>query len=270
MFGHVVSRSAIAVKRVHEAASNEIEEAHMWWTLASVAWGFDHGHAAFGAVLEEAVGPEGVDYGVLAGRRAALDAYLDGLRRAPVTTFDAGQQLAFWVNAYNALTLALVLDAGVPASIRSIDGGNPWERPVFVVGDQTLTLNQIEHERARPLADGRVHAVLNCASKGCPPLPPDPLSATGLDAQLDAAAARWAASNAFRVEGDRVLLSQVFDWYGTDFVGETKGDIPKAEGHAEAALWFLSRFVPAEVGAQLTSGALEPSWMPYDWSLNRR
>jgi hypothetical protein len=182
--------------------------------------GFDHDHAAFDAVLDGAVTEAGVRYELLASRRPALDAYVESLADAPVATFDRDQRMAFWIDAYNALTLVVVLE----------------ERP----------------------------RSMHCAAKGCPPLSPDAFTAGGLDAQLDAAARRWVATNAYRLEGDTVHLSMIFDWYGEDFA-PSRGDIAGVDGEAEAALWWIS----AHGGpARLTSGGLAAAWIPYDWGLN--
>ncbi len=232
--------------------------------------GFDHDHGAFAAFLRGAVDGVRVDYALLASRQAMLEQYLDELAEVDATGFTAPQKLALYVNAYNAYTIDLVLDAGLPKSIRDLDGGKVWDTRTFRVAKSELTLNQMEHAHARELADGRVHAVVNCASLGCPPLPPAPLTATGLEGQLDAAARRWAATNAYRVEGDTVKLSMIFDWYGEDFADARKGDLAKVDGEAEAALWFLARYTDAATSAKLTSGTLTATWMEYDWTLNRR
>lgn len=238
---------------------------------AALAGGFDHSHAQLGTVLEGVVDARGVDYATLAGRKEALDAYLATVASADPSAFSDAQKLAFYVNAYNGYTLKTMLEAGPPASIRDLDGGKVWEVRTFPVGGASLTLNQMEHEHARKLADGRVHAVVNCASKGCPPLPPKPLVAEGLDAQLDAAAATWAATNAYALDGTTVRLSKIFDWYGDDFVAvPAERDLAGVEGKAEQALWFLAAHVDDATKATLLSGTLSADWNDYDWSLNRR
>jgi hypothetical protein len=232
--------------------------------------GFDHAHAGLAKFLDGAVSEAGVDYGALAGRRAQLTAYLDQIAEADTAGWSNSQRLALYVNAYNAWTLATILDSGPPKSILDLDGGKVWDTRKFQVAGEQLTLNEIEHGRARKLADGRVHAALNCASKGCPPLPPTPLTATGQSAHLDADAARWVRTNAFRLDGTTVAVSKIFDWYGEDFVAANGGDIPAVDGKLENALWFLSRHADAATAAKLTSGSLTATWQDYDWSLNRR
>lgn len=239
------------------------------WMLATAsAQDFDHTHAALGAFLDGAVSDRGVDYHLLASRRPALEAYLATVRDARTEGWTSQQRLALAVNAYNALTLATILDAGLPGSIRDLDGGQVWKARHFVVAGQDVTLDQLENAMARPLSDGRVHALLNCASKGCPPLSARPLSAATVDAQLDDAARRWAATNAWTISGPELRLSRIFDWYRSDFAASNQGDLPGLQGSQEDAVWFLSRYVDDATRQRLQSGTLTVAWMEYDWSLN--
>lgn len=231
---------------------------------------FDHDHGALTRLLDGAVGPTGIDYAALATRRERLDNYLQSVAQVDASGFKEPQQLALYVNAYNGYTLQLMLDEGPPKSITDLDGGKVWDTRRFAVAGASLTLNQMEHEHARKLADGRVHAVLNCASKGCPPLPPRALSATDVDAQLDQAARTWTRTNAYSLQDGQVLLSMIFDWYGDDFASFDRGDLPRVDGKAEDALWFLSRYVDPSTKDRLLSGTLRAGWQTYDWSLNRR
>ena len=232
--------------------------------------GFDHQHTALAAFLKGAVSARGVDYGTLATRRDTLERYLASVRTAEIGDWSAAEKLALYVNAYNAYTLKLMLDEGPPESILNLDGGKVWETRRFPVAGESLTLNQLEHERARKLADGRVHAVVNCASKGCPPLPPTPLTPSGQSAQLDRATRTWASTNAFTLTGDTVLLSRIFDWYADDFVKAGNADLAGVDGKAEHALHFLARYVDDPTKARLLSGTLKAGWQDYDWTLNQR
>ena len=232
------------------------------WTLlflptAIAGAGFDHTHATFDQVLSGAVKGVEVDYTDLGTRRELLDTYVRSLAEAPVATFSRDEALAFWINAYNALTLDLILDEGTPASIMDLDGGKVWDTRSFRVGGADLTLNQVEHERVRKLGDGRIHAAVNCASRGCPPLPPEPIRALTVDAQLTEAAGRWARTNAYSTPTGCVQLSKVFEWYASDFgSGDAK----------QNAVRFLVRYAPATRQAQLEGPVCE--WQPYDWALN--
>lgn len=226
---------------------------------------FDHQHAAFDAVLDGVVSEQGVDYRALAGRRPALDAYTRSLADAPVGSMSPAQQLALYINAYNAYTLTLVLDHADIGSIRELADGNPWDHYRFEVGGQSLTLNQMEHEHVRRLGDARIHAAVNCASVGCPPLADDAFTAGGIEAELDAAARAWVAHNAVSVRGTEVAVSEIFSWYDDDFVAWAAAHGVADPGEHRDTIAFLTHF-----GAHLPEGDLHISSQPYDWSLNRR
>jgi hypothetical protein len=230
--------------------------------LSVAAEGYDHTYAAFDRFLEGAVDDSGVRYDLLASRRALLDAHLAQVAAAPVATFSREEQLALYVNAYNGYTLLTMLDAMPIASIRELDGGKVWSTRTFAVGGGKLTLDAMEHERARKLTDGRVHAVVNCASRGCPPLPPDPLTPGNLERSLDEAARRWVRVNAASVQGSTVRLSKIFSWYAADFTKWGGVDLPNADASQDAAIGFLRAF-GGSIGEVATVG-----WAEYDWALN--
>lgn len=240
------------------------------WLALSTAQAFDHAHTQYAEAIAGLVSDAGVDYAGLAARKAKLDAYVAELATADVASMSDAQKLAFYIDAYDALTLKTMLENGPPASIRDLDGGKVWDTRRFQVGGESLTLNQIENDKVRKLGDGRIHAAVNCASKGCPPLPPAPILATTLGAQLDEGARRWARTNAFKLEGSTIKLNMIFEWYAGDFTKENKGDIAGVDGNAENALWFLSRYVDDATKQKLTSGALTAAWLDYDWSLNKK
>jgi hypothetical protein len=242
-----------------------------WWSVVAVAseGGFDVRHAAFGAFLDGAVAGLVVDYDRLGARRAMLDGYLQDLSTAPVAALGRNDALALWVNAYNACTLRVVLDNRPLTSIRDLDGGKPWSVPRCAVGGALLSLDHIENQEIRPRGDGRVHAVVNCASKGCPPLPPVPLVGADLESQLDSAARRWVATNAVDRSGGGLRLSEVFRWYAADFA-RWAGAVPLADATAAAGLRFVAAYGDAETASAATAGVVAPTWATYDWALNGR
>jgi len=228
---------------------------------------FDHQYRDLAAFYDGAVSSAGVDYPALIEKRPQLDKALECIESAPLETFSSKEQrLALYVNAYNAYTVAMILDHYPVASIKDLYGGEPWKTPTFSVGGETLTLDQMEHERARKLADGRVHAVLNCASKGCPPLPPEPMRGKNTDTQLTAAAKAWVESNAWTDLGDgKIGIARIFLWFPSDFPSCDWWSIvdPKSR-----ALCFLKQYVPADTAAGWRENTPSVEWTPYDWSLN--
>jgi len=209
-----------------------------------------------------------VDYAAAAAD-PRLEAYVVSLATASEPE-GREARLAFWMNAYNALTVDLVADEWPLASIRDLDGGNPWRKRTFTVASRTVTLDDIEHGILRPLGDARIHAGVNCASMGCPPLHRRAFTAANVDAELDAAVARWAATNAVVSDdpGGALRISRIFDWYGEDFSRGAVEDLPGVRGKQEAALVFLLPHLPPALQARVRGGGMEVDWIPYSWKIN--
>lgn len=237
-------------------------------TAAALAW--DPSHAKLQEALNGRVAGGRVEYSALKARPQALDAYLAEVAAAPLATMSAAEKKAFLINAYNALTLDLIADNYPLGSIRDLDWGRVWSTRTFRVGGQDLTLDDIEHRMLRPMGDARIHAAVNCASIGCPPLAETVFTAANLDAQLDAASRRWAAQATLK---DGVLtVNKIFDWYGDDFVpayGKSRWDVPGLDGKQEAAANFIATYAPEKAEA-LRRGGYRVVYGDYDWGLNGR
>ncbi|MCP4809386.1 MAG: DUF547 domain-containing protein [Proteobacteria bacterium] len=236
--------------------------------LASAASAGDH--ADWNAIVSANVQGRKVSYSTI--DTAALDAYLAKLAAASAPT-EKNAQLAFWMNAYNALTVDLILDNPGIASIQDLDEGDPWNARSFTVAGQSVTLNHIENEILRPLGDPRIHAGVNCASKGCPPLFNEAFEATTVDEQLNRATANWIATNAYKTSKsmDEIHVSKIFEWYGDDFAayGAARKDLPGVDGQLEQALNFIAAYGGesdvTEVGANPNATY---AYLEYSWKLN--
>ena len=178
---------------------------------------FDHSHAKLTAVLESALSGGLVDYAGLRKDKAPLNAYLKDLEATTPAQHKAWtreQRYAFWINAYNAYTIKLIRDEGPVKSIKKLGGlfSSPWEKkfinlPAFDPErkNKKLTLDEIEHEILRPTyKDARVHAAVNCASMGCPPLRGEAFQAERLDEQLDEQVAIWLGDPTVKWVADHV------------------------------------------------------------------
>jgi hypothetical protein len=207
--------------------------------LVTAALAFDD--APYQAALDRHLRDGRVDYAAIRAS-GALDRTVAALAAAPEPS-DRAAKTAFWINAYNALTIDMIADAWPVKSIKDIAGGDPWDRRRFTVAGRELTLNDIEHKTLRPLGDPRVHAALNCASLGCPPLSP---------------------------RAHKVELSSIFDWYGKDFEAQSQRDLPGVSGKQEAALNFLFPWLSPEQQAAVSAGGLSVSYQRYDWGVNGR
>lgn len=239
----------------------------MWVLLLAAAFAFDNG--PWQSTLNAYVGADGlVDYAGIKANKP-LDSWLTSLATATEPTSRA-DRMAFWLNAYNALTVDLIADNYPLASIMDLDGGKVWDTRSFSVAGRQVSLNDIEHRILRPLADARVHAALNCASRGCPPLQKKAYAGTTLDAQLQDAARAWMNSNGIQIDAPNrtVKLNRIFEWYGGDFYTGKHTNIPGVEGRQEAALDFALRYLPADKGAYLKQGGYTLGWIEYDWALN--
>jgi hypothetical protein len=135
------------------------------------------------------------------------------------------EQLAYWINAYNAFTVQLILQHYPVRSIKDIKKGIPflnsvWDLKFIRIEERTYDLNNIEHGiLRRQFEEPRIHFALNCASVSCPTLWNHAYTAKGLDGQLDRAARAFLQDpqrNRIRPP-DRAELSKIFAWYKGDF-----------------------------------------------------
>ncbi|NOY28420.1 MAG: DUF547 domain-containing protein [Oligoflexia bacterium] len=235
--------------------------------LAGPAQALDAG--AWQAVLSARVDQQGrVDYAAI-HNDGELEPFLQQLSVATEPA-KGPDRIAFWINAYNALTVDLVADNWPLASITALDDGKVWDRRSFTVAGQTVTLNDIEHKHLRPFTDGRIHAALSCASQGCPPLTPTAFSGPDLERQLDTAAARWVSTNAVVIDrtAHAVRFSRIFDWYADDF-GDGPSSAPTDPNNKlpQAAAWVAARASP-DTAQWLQDRNYSASWNDYSWSVN--
>jgi hypothetical protein len=196
--------------------------------------------------------------------RAALDAYIEQLAALPIATHNRSEQMAYWINLYNALTVRLVLDHYPIASIRDIGeaprplSGGPWDSKLVEIDGTPVSLNDIVHRILRPIwHDPRVHYTLSCAAISCPNLQPEPYRGDGLDHQLSKAAMAYVNdSRCVTVTADQLDLSSMYRWYRKDFGGSDSAVIHHLMAYAEPRLAMsLQQF--DKIGAD-----------GFDWRLN--
>lgn len=228
----------------------------------------------------------GVNYESLQRHRTDLDTFTQSIADLDpniLKQWDKSDQLAFWINAYNALTLQAIVDhypftkrtdKSQPAnSIRQIPG--VWDKLKFTVMAKPLTLNDIEHNIIRKqFNEPRIHLALVCASGGCPALRAEPFIAERLDKQLNAEAKRFLANPVkFHITKDgRVALSSIFDWYGQDFLplDQRKEKANDRAAKQAAVITFITRFVDEKTANALRAYRGKIRWLDYDWSLNEQ
>ncbi len=180
-------------------------------------------HAAWNTLLETYVDAEGrVDYA--RWRRSAndvraLDNYLALLSYAdPKIRARREAQLAFWINAYNAVTIKGILREYPTSSIRNhtakLYGYNIWHDLLLVVGGEKSSLNDIEHKVLRKMSEPRIHFAIVCASHSCPRLLNEAYSAKTFEKQLAANTRHFFANREnFRYANGTFYLSSVLKWF---------------------------------------------------------
>lgn len=192
------------------------------------------------------------------------------------------ERLAFWINAYNALTIQLILDNMPLESITDIAGGlagvavpginSPWDLTVAIIEGEELTLQEIEDRKVRASGDERIHFAINCASLGCPPLQREAFRPETLDEQLDRAKLAFIGNQRFNyLDGTTLHLSKIFDWYEEEFRQEAGSVTGYLAPHLE--LMFMKGYsarnrVPVPTELLPSSEDLKVEYLPYDWSLN--
>lgn len=209
-------------------------------------------HQAWNTLLEQYVSAEGrVNYAGLKKDQAKLNAYLKTLsEQHPQSSWLRNEQMAFWINAYNAFTVKMILDHSPVTSIMDIDKGKAWDRQWIKIGSKTYSLNNIENDILRPqFKDARIHFAVNCAAHSCPPLLNHAFTAAQLEEQLNQQARKFINNTRFnQLQGNQAKVSKIFEWYATDF-----GNLVS----------FFNRYAKTKLSANA-----KISYLEYDWALN--
>ena len=201
---------------------------------SSPAIAFDHHHGMFDIVLKKHVlmkdGGQSsqVDYKGIANDKALFKTYLAELSSVKKKEFDSwnrNRRLAFLINAYNAYTIALVLDHYPVKSIRDIGTlfKSPWSIPFVPLFGEKLSLDHIEHTMIRQKGaydEPRIHVALVCASVGCPALLNEAYTAENLESQLEKALVSFLSDksrNRYDPRDNKLHVSSLFKWYEKDF-----------------------------------------------------
>lgn len=220
-------------------------------------------HDLWDGLLKKHVDAEGfVNYKGFIKDSVVLNKYLAVLSSThPKDNWSREAQMAYWINAYNAFTVKLIVGNYPVASIRDIKNGIPfvntvWDIKFINIQGKVYDLNNIEHDILRKtFKDARIHAAVNCASYSCPKLWGEAFVAARLDQQLDSAMRAFVNDPLRnRVNAGKAELSQIFSWYSGDFIEEA--------GSVRA---YINKYAKVK---------LEPSgkvsYIDYIWTLNEK
>jgi hypothetical protein len=218
-------------------------------------------HGLYGELLKKYVNNGEVDYQGFKIEEAKLNKYLAVLENTNTKALSVNDQFAFYVNAYNAWTIKLILNA-YPGVISVKDLGSlfksPWKKKICRIDGAIITLDNIENDILRSrFKDPRVHFALNCASKGCPPLKSQPYRGVVLNNQLEASATAFINNPSFNhLKENTLYVSKIFKWFAGDFNKDIVGYFLKyAKGDLRANL-------------EIRKKRIKVKYLDYDWSLN--
>ena len=228
----------------------------------------------FDELLKTYVDEQGlVDYASLKADRA-LEPVLAQMEQVQVTELSDAEAIAFWINAYNAYTIKLIVDNYPVKSIREITPlrikglslaipkiNSPFEYNIATIEGKKYSLDDIEHGILRKhFEEPRIHFALVCAAMSCPKLRREAYAGADLDRQLDEQARSFLtdpSKNRIDPNSKRIYLSKIFRWFKRDFT--TGGR------HLQA---FLATYFEGDLRDRLEKGAFKVKFLKYDWSLN--
>ena len=219
-------------------------------------------HEAWDALVKKHVRQDGfVDYKGFIRDSNELNGYRRLLESAHPNdkNWTRNEQMAYWINAYNAYTVQLILRNYPVSSIKDIKKGvafvnSVWDIKFIKIQGFMYDLNNIEHNILRAVyKDARIHAAINCASWSCPKLLGEAYTAANLDKQLDAAMRSFVNDPARnRIRADKAEISEIFKWF--------KGDFERDAGSLRN---FLNRYSIEKI-----TDKTDISHIDYDWRLN--
>ncbi len=220
-------------------------------------------HSRFSRLLKKYVNEKGlVNYKGLKREQTELNTYVALLSANPPTDkWTKNDQMAYWINAYNAFTIQLILDHYPVKSIKDIGSTiqipfvtTPWAAKFFKIGNEPTSLDNIEHDILRKkFDDPRIHFALVCAAVSCPPLRSEAYTGDQLDAQLNAQGRLFfndPTKNA--IVAKRASLSKILDWYESDF-----------EKNGQSVVKWVNRYATIKINDDTPV-----SYVPYNWALN--
>lgn len=216
-------------------------------------------YALWTEVLKTHVNKQGqVDYPALLLNRAPLDKFVSQLGAAgpktrPELFKTDADKLAYYINAYNALTMFNVINRYPDIKSVTDSKASFFVLTEFELDGDEVDLRALENDIVRKQFDEpRIHFALNCASVGCPRLPAEPFLPATLEAQLERETQQFLHEKRnVKWEGNTVWLSSIFDWYAVDFKPTPVGWI-RANAKPDLNL-------PAKVSTR---------FQDYDWRLN--
>ena len=210
-------------------------------------------HSSFNDLLQKHVSNQGnVNYKGFKTDISKLRGYITELGKTqPTSLWTKEDKLAFWINAYNALTIDLILRNYPVKSIKDIK--KPWNQRLWQFGDKWINLNDIEHQILRKMNEPRIHFGIVCASFSCPQLQNQAFTDLNTEILLTKATKGFLKDNKRNeLSENRVKISKIFKWFAKDFK-TTHGSV----------LQFINSYSEINI-----SNKAKVSYKDYNWDLN--
>lgn len=235
--------------------------------LSINSFAFDHSHSKWNDILQKYTTMDKkqvlVDYKGIKKDKSLLESYLkdlESLKKDEFKKFSKDQQLAYWINVYNAYTVKWIIKHYPVSSIKKTVGffarvkGGPWNVAFIPSFGKKISLDKVEHGIIRKqFKEPRIHFAVNCASIGCPSLYREAITHEKIDTQLEEAMKHFLTNTEKnRRDGNTYYLSKIFDWYGSDF-GKNNKEI----------INYVQKYM-----GQAKSPKTKVEFLNYDWDLN--
>lgn len=211
-------------------------------------------HTPWDILLKKHVDEIGnVDYKGFVADSDQLGNYLEYLSQNPIaTSASKEEQLAYYINLYNAGTVQLIVDNYPLKSIKDIF--RPWGKDRLKIGGNSFSLGEIEHDILRKMDEPRIHFAINCASFSCPKLLNEAFSASKMEEQLTRATFDFINDpTKNKISKNAVALSKIFKWYQDDFTKKNN------------LIEYLNRYSDTKLPQDS-----EIDYLTYDWGLNEK
>ena len=221
--------------------------------ISFISFGQKNIHHRWNNQLQEFVSETGlVNYKAWKKNQNSLDAYINTLSNNPPRDgASKNYKLAYWINAYNSLTIKLILENYPLKSIKEIE--SPWNIKCFNMEGNNYSLGEIEHKILRKMGESRIHFAINCASISCPKLLNKAYQEKKIESQLVSATSSFLLDPSKNVLTNKKLsLSKIFFWFKKDF------------GSKKERLDFIKKYSNLKFDKPIIN------YLDYDWSLNKR
>ena len=242
--------SAETFSEVKEISEDTISSISKTIIKKNIVEYFDHD--IWNSLLQKHVNTKGnVNYNGFKTDWKLLLSYIESLSKTmPSDLWTKDDKLAYWINAYNAMTIDLILRNYPIKSIKDIK--DPWNQRYWKLGNKWYNLNEIEHDILRKMNEPRIHFGIVCASFSCPKLQNEAFVASNLERQLTHATKEFLNdSKRNEISENDINISKIFQWFSKDF--KQNGDL----------IDFLNKYTNITISAKAKT-----NYKDYNWDLN--